>query len=373
MTRAARSSWPRAALLAVSTLLALASSAAAATACNGHEEYCSRTYSNVSIIGAHDSYAVGSGNIAANQNYTVTTQLNNGIRMLQVQGHMSGSALHLCHTNCFLLDAGTFTSYLTEVKTWLDANPNEVVTLLLVNSDAIAATVWQASYVAAGIDTYAYTPTSVPIAYDAWPTLQTLITSGKRLVSFLAQNADISSAPYLIDEFTNIWETPYDETDVSFPCTVNRVTGTSTGKMYLVNHFLDVNVTLGTTVFPAPATQALNTTNALGPGTGTLLEQSNNCLSLHGSLPTFTLVDYYDMGQGSVFEYAAKLNGVSYVAGTIGNGSSSSASASGSAATSKTSSTSLSPATAVKVPREALTWGLMLLVAVGSAAALVGA
>lgn len=79
------------------------SSAAAATACNGHEEYCSRTYSNVSVIGAHDSYSVGAGNsapfslprvekadagsekpVAANQNYTVTTQLDNGIRMLQV-------------------------------------------------------------------------------------------------------------------------------------------------------------------------------------------------------------------------------------------------------------------------------------------------
>ena len=40
------------------------SSAAAATACNGHEEYCSRTYSNVSVIGAHDSYSVGAGNSA---------------------------------------------------------------------------------------------------------------------------------------------------------------------------------------------------------------------------------------------------------------------------------------------------------------------
>lgn len=148
---------------------------------------------------------------------------------IQVQGHMNNGVLHLCHTlyenfppsvlestnvptprSCSLLDAGTFTAYLTLVHTWLLANPNEVVTLLLVNSDQIAASVWAASCVAAGLDTFAYTPPSVPVAYGAWPTLQTLITSGKRVVSFLAQNADVESAPYLIDEFTNIWETPYD-------------------------------------------------------------------------------------------------------------------------------------------------------------------
>lgn len=86
-------------------------SVAAQTACNGHVEYCSRSYSNVSIIGAHDSYGVDPGNsecqvawmkcvcvgdvlmslccttVAANQNYSVTTQLNNGIRLLQVRSH----------------------------------------------------------------------------------------------------------------------------------------------------------------------------------------------------------------------------------------------------------------------------------------------
>ena len=145
-------------------------------------------------------------------------------------------------------------------------------------------------------------------------------------------------------------------------------------------------MTLGTSVFPAPATQALNTTNALGPGTGTLLEESNNCLSLHGYLPTFTLVDFYDMGQGSVFgssylpasqrvrelisravEYAAKLNGVTYVATTIGNATSSS-SAAGSSSTPQTSSTSLpGSAPALKVTREAFAWGVVLLAGVGSA------
>lgn len=92
----------------------------AQTACNGYAEFCSRSYANVSVIGAHNSYGVRADSIAANQNYTVKTQLDDGIRLLQVsrfhacvnklspdcplfaqvQGHMNDNELHLCHTSC---------------------------------------------------------------------------------------------------------------------------------------------------------------------------------------------------------------------------------------------------------------------------------
>ncbi|SCZ98179.1 BZ3500_MvSof-1268-A1-R1_Chr7-1g09041 [Microbotryum saponariae] len=335
----------------VVTWAALVSSTLAASVCNGHSEFCSRSYSNVSIIGTHNSYGVSAGNVAANQNYSVTTQLNNGIRLLQVQGHMNNGSLHLCHTSCFLLDAGTLTSYLTLVKTWLDANPNEVLTLVLVNSDAIAPSTWAASYAASGMDHYSYTPSSVPIAYDGWPTYNSLIASGKRAISFLAQNADFEAVPYLIDEFTHVWETPYDvsrrtttrsdfyvchaladdrellsqkETSTSFPCTVDRVTGSYSNKMYMMNHFLGRNVSLLGETFTVPATSSLNQTNA-ATGTGSLGAQASSCFSQYKYYPTFTLVDYYDVGNGSVFQYAAKLNGVSYTATQIGNSSSTAA------------------------------------------------
>ncbi|KAG0665651.1 hypothetical protein C6P46_006435 [Rhodotorula mucilaginosa] len=318
---------------ALALTASLVAPVAAQSTCNGHAEFCDRSYSNVSVIGAHNSYGVSKGNLAANQNYTVATQLDNGVRMLQVQGHINGNDLHLCHTSCFLLDAGTFTSYLSTVKTWLDNNPDEVITLLLVNSDGIAPPVWAQSYTDSGLSKYVYTPANVPIAYSEWPTLREMINAGTRVVSFLAQNADVSSVPYLIDEFTNIWETPYDVTDNAFPCTVDRVTGSPENKMalglvisqYLINHFLDVNMTLLGTTIPVPATQELETTNA-ATGTGSLGAQASECVAQHGYNPTFTLVDYYDVGDGSVFEYTAKLNGVSYVAEPIGNGTTTSSS-----------------------------------------------
>ncbi|GAA5837498.1 hypothetical protein JCM3766R1_006824 [Sporobolomyces carnicolor] len=339
------------------------------TTCNGYAEFCDRKYSNVSIIGAHNSYGVQAGSVAANQNYTVETQLNNGIRLLQVQGHMNNNELHLCHTSCFLLDAGTFTSYLSTVKTWLDANPNEVVTLVLVNSDGIAASVWAESYTASGLGSYAYTPQSVPVAYDDWPTLGSMISAGGRVVSFLAQGADVSTVPYLLDEFTNVWETPYDETDESFPCTVDRVTGSAEGKMYMMNHFLDVNTTLFGQTVPVPDTARLVETHASSGSAPSLQAQAVECNAEHGYYPTFTLVDYYDVGNGSVFQVAAEMNGVEYKAVAMGNGTSTKKSGSSSGGGS-TTSTSLDSGAAAGAMSFVVTSGLVVLAVVGSASLL---
>jgi len=73
---------------------------------------------------------------------------------------------------------------------------------------------------------------------------------------------------------------------------------------YLVNHYLDVNTTIFGQVVPVPATSALEETNAL-TGTGSLGAQASTCLAEHGYYPTFTLVDYYDVGNGSVFGASA--------------------------------------------------------------------
>lgn len=61
--------------LAIAPLLALP--ALAASVCNGDASLCTRLYSNVTYIGAHDSYAVGQG-ITDNQDKDVTAQLVSG-------------------------------------------------------------------------------------------------------------------------------------------------------------------------------------------------------------------------------------------------------------------------------------------------------
>ncbi|KAI6008378.1 PLC-like phosphodiesterase [Pisolithus orientalis] len=277
-----------------------------ATTCNGSPDLCARSFGNVTFVGTHDSYAVGVNNLAANQDYNISQQLKDGIRMLQVQAHNQSGTIELCHTSCLLYDGGPLSAYLQTVKSWLDANPNDVLSILVVNSDGFPPTAYDSLYKSAGLDTVSYSPPSASMPASQWPTLGTLIDSGTRLITFMDTNADFASVPYIISEFTNIWETPYDVT-TTFDCSVNRTGGDPSTQMYLINHFLD-QMLLGQ---PVPDPGQANETNAVS-GPNSLGAQLELCVSEYGRNPNFMLVDFYEYGGGSVFEVAAAANGVTY-------------------------------------------------------------
>ncbi|KAI0039100.1 PLC-like phosphodiesterase [Auriscalpium vulgare] len=301
-----------------------------ATTCNGHPELCDRSFGNVTFVGAHDSYAVGVNNLATNQDYNVTQQLNDGIRMLQMQAHNLSGTIQLCHTSCSLFNGGTLQNYLTSVKSWMDANANDVVSLLIVNSDGFLPSDYDSVFKAAGLDTLSYAPDSASIQAGSWPTLGSLIDSGKRLLTFLDAGADFTSVPYIIDEFTNIWETAFDVTDTTFDCTVNRTKGDPSTEMYLINHFLD-KIVLGQ---PTPDQASANVTNSVS-GVGSLGAQVDTCAAANGRNPNFMLVDFYEFGGGSVFQVAATANGVTYSPSTpVPSPATSSSSSSGSSSSS---------------------------------------
>ena len=74
-----------------------------------------------------------------------------------------------------------------------------VVTLLIVNSDNLAATQFASVFVAAGVNSMSYSPQSASLLASGWPTLGSLIDAGTRLVAFLSTTASFEAAPYLID------------------------------------------------------------------------------------------------------------------------------------------------------------------------------
>lgn len=161
----------------------------AQTECNGRPEYCDRRYSELSFVGAHNSPFVGFLP-QHNQEISVVSQLNLGIRYLQGQTHLNARGkLRMCHTSCFLENAGGLDAYLLKVKAWLDDNPDEVVTLLITNGDRLDISRFDEAFRKSSIVPYAFVPPSSPhkLPMDTWPTLRQMIQSNKRLVVFLGR------------------------------------------------------------------------------------------------------------------------------------------------------------------------------------------
>ncbi|KAL9064825.1 MAG: hypothetical protein Q9157_007691 [Trypethelium eluteriae] len=274
--------------------------------CNGYDELCSRSYSNITFMGTHDSAMAGSHDNQFNdQEISLTDQLNMGIRFLQAQTHYTDGHLEMCHTTCIpdISDVGPLSDYLTTVKTFLDGNANEVVTLLLTNGDYVPVGNFSDTFASVELDKYAFTPSSSPLPIGSWPTLGQLISDNTRLVVFLDYDADVSVAPYILDEFAYFFETPYDVTDASFSnCSIDRPAGASAeGRMYLVNHYLD-NSFLG---IDTPDYDDAGTTN----GAASINANVAECVGNYTNNPNVILVDWVD--KGDVISVGKALNGLS--------------------------------------------------------------
>lgn len=286
-------------------------------ACNNYPEFCSRKYSNITYITAHNSPFVNPSNAAANQEYGVIAQLNDGVRMLQGQTHFVNDTIYYCHSSCDLLNVGTAESYFTNITNWVREHPFDVVTLLIGNSDLRNVTNYVAPLQQSGLSAYAYRPPKVPMALDDWPTLSSMILSQKRVVIFMDYNANQTEVPWILDEFSQMWETPFSPTDPSFPCSQERPPDLSQqdaeSRMYMANHNLNTQIAFGGVSLLVPSTPLINETNGLN-GSGSLGSMVDDCANRWQRPPNFLLVDYYNDGsyQGSVFETAARMNNVTY-------------------------------------------------------------
>ncbi|CAN8106424.1 unnamed protein product [Discula destructiva] len=296
--------------------------------CNNYVELCERRYSNITQIGAHNSPFVSEGSVAANQALDVTDQLNDGVRFLQGQIHWptNDTVPHFCHTTCDLFDGGPITDWLGKIVDWVAANRFDVVTILLGNGNYSTPDFYVPYINQTGLLNYVYTPPYQPMNYTAWPTLAEMIIYNTRVVVFLDYMANQTAYPWLIDEFSNMWETPFDPTDQTFPCTIQRPGPLShadaTNRLYLTNHNLNAEVSvLGTSIL-VPDVTNLNTTNNV-TGFGSLGVTAAACTSDWGRPPNVLNVDYYNYGgaadSGAVFQVAAAMNNVTYRGGCCGN------------------------------------------------------
>ena len=267
-------------------------------ACNNHPEFCQRSYSNITYVAAHNSPFVNPNNAASNQVLGVIDQLNDGIRMLQGQTHYNATTntISYCHTSCSLLNAGTAEEFFTNITQWVRVHPYDVITILIGNSDFIGVGNYTTPLENSGLATYAYVPPKIPMNISDWPTLSSMILSRKRVVIFMDYNANQTEVPYILDEFSQMWETPFSPTNRSFPCTQQRPPGLSIEQaeemMYMANHNLNTQISFAGTDLLIPTLALINETNAVS-GDGSLGVMTNNCMGKSFNSPHHSRSPYF--------------------------------------------------------------------------------
>ncbi|QPH02121.1 hypothetical protein C2857_006327 [Epichloe festucae Fl1] len=291
-------------------------------ACNNSPTLCGRQYNAVTHMGAHNSaflrdQSTGSS-FSGNQFQNATLALDSGLRLLQAQVHKPNTTLELCHSSCSLLDAGALESWLSKINAWMVENPNEVVTILLVNSAKAPASDFASALESSGLSKIAYKSASDTIS-STWPTLQSMISANTRVVTFVTNIQYSSSTPHLLPEFEHVFETPFEVSNIDgFNCTLDRPSraksassALSNGFMSLVNHFKYQNVLTGVQI---PDVSSIDTINSAATSTaGNLGKHLQECKSEWNKAPNFVLVDFWN--RGDVFAALDTMNGISDATG----------------------------------------------------------
>lgn len=262
------------------------------TVCNGHAELCSRTYNQVAFPGTHDAYAsVANGVVAHDQTYSLTRQLQDGVRVLHIEIVPYNGDAWLCHGICGL-GGQSLLSAVGEVRAFLDGNATEVVTLLTESSQITTDQIADA-FNAADLTKYARAHT----ADEPWQTLGSMIQNGERVVVFHADmsNTGGSAFGWMLDRFAWTWETPWNnQTSTDFArCDADR--GTKGNSIYVVDNYLE------NLVVETPQNAALTNYNPF------LIDRLLYCKQAESTLPNFAMVNYYEVGD--LFHDVDVLNG----------------------------------------------------------------
>lgn len=248
--------------------------------CNGSQELCEKRYDEVAYLTTHNAFNASSeGFNLANQTYGLTQQLEDGVRALMLDVYDEEGVATVYHGFSFLGTA-TLESNLTEIKSFLDANPNEVVTLLF--ETYISANMMDTVITNAGLKSMLHAQT----LGEPWPTLQEMIALDKRLVFF----SDHNNAEIGQDWYHYMWdfivETDFENHSPNdFSCGFNR--GNSNNDLFIVNHFV-TDATFGT-----GQTNQASVVNELTY----FYDRVYGCQMQKQKFVNFPTVDFYELGQ----------------------------------------------------------------------------
>jgi hypothetical protein len=314
-------------------------SASATPTCNGYAQLCDRRLNEVVFAGTHNSMSAADtpGWLIANQDRDLAKQLEDGIRLFKISTHyavksptggiytdiaaegarlnrvaaklpvlaretlqrLSKSLAHgapggkrdiwLCHTLCEL-GATRFVDFLTTIRRFLDANPDEV--MVLFDEDYVSeADLRNAFQRARLLNRLARLTPGQPL-----PTLGELIRAKRNIVVF-AQKETSGKYPWNHFAFDWIQDTPLGAKKAAqFTCKLYR--GQPSDPLLMMNNWADI--------FPPRPTPNVPLVKA-----EFILNRAQQCIAQRGRLPDLILTDYYN--RGAVVKAVAELNGVANV------------------------------------------------------------
>lgn len=165
--------------------------------CNGFNELCDQRLDQITTLMTHNSFNNQQHQfLFPNQCFSITRQLNDGVRGLMLDVYSSRKGPVLYHGYSFL-DKESLLSVMYEVRSFLQANPNEVISIIFQNS-CTSEEILQV------MDTLGLTE-MIYLHCGVWPTLKEMIVTNKRLVVMVENQKDI-----LFDGIISAWQHTYD-------------------------------------------------------------------------------------------------------------------------------------------------------------------
>ena len=308
------------AALLVAALVGASSAGAATLVCNGSSKLCDKRLNQVVLPGSHNAMSNSEMNWSApNQRLSMIHQLGIGIRSMLIDTHwgipssyMWGSKkvlnvktvsashpdrkAYLCHSTCEL-GATSLSVGFHWIASFLSKNPNEV--LVVVVEDYVGAEAINTAATEGGLSGYVYKGATSP-----WPTLRSMITSGKRLV--MLTESSTSAVSWYHPAYQGLLrETPYSfstrgllttASQLATSCRANR--GGNVGGMFLMNHFV---TPAGLGIPTIADSTAVNAKSVI-------VARARACKTARGMLPTILAVNHVNLGD--VVGAARTLNGL---------------------------------------------------------------
>jgi hypothetical protein len=265
-------------------LMACGANAPLPETCNGWEALCDRALPELTLPKTHNSHASlerGYQEASANHVLPIPTQLEDGIRAMNVDVYEVDGEMLACHGYCEL-GSQPLSEVWAEITDFHDTHPREVLWLNLQDEAPLASVL--ASFEAAGMNEHAYAHNGT------WPTLGELIEADTRLI--LAGAGGGEQAPWYNTASALTFATNYGYKNVDEMDCALRSSGFDGGLFELVHTVLD-----------PIAWEALSE-----EGNESLEQRAGDCESELEIRPNFLTVDWHH--HGDVVGVAARFNDV---------------------------------------------------------------